>query len=84
VNFTVEWEPEAWGELHQLWAVAADPAAVRAAAEEAERLLGDDPTGKGQHLSEGLWRLRVPPLVVHFAVDPDLQYVRITDIAQTA
>jgi hypothetical protein len=84
VNFTVEWEPEARNELHQLWATGSDPAAVRAAAEAVERLLIADPTGNGQHQSEGLWRLRVPPLTVHFTVDLDRRYVQITDIARTA
>ncbi len=84
MNFTVEWEPEARSELHQLWVIAPDPAAVRAAAESAERLLSTDPAGNGQHQSEGLWRLRVPPLVVHYTIDPDRRHVQITDIARTA
>ena len=84
MKFTVEWEPPIRHELHELWAVAPDPAAVRAAHDEVERLLGTDPFGAGRHLSEGLWRLVVPPLVVHYTINPDARMVEITDVARTA
>ena len=83
MNFTVRWRPDAYTELTQLWAVAPDPAAVRDAREEAERLLGADPSGAGRHLSEGLWRLQVPPLLVHYTIDQDRRLVEITDVQST-
>ena len=58
------WNSDALREFHELWATSPDPAAVRAAREAAERLLAADPSGAGRHLSEGLWRLRVPPLLL--------------------
>jgi len=84
MSFAVGWEPPALHEFHELWAVSPDPAAVRAAREEAERLLGADPVGAGRHLSEGLWRIEVPPLVFHYTIDPARQLVEITDVAPTA
>ena len=84
MNFWVEWETPLRAELHQLWTTAPDPAAVRGAAEKVEQLLAADPYSNGRHLSEGLWRLHVPPLVVHYTIDPDRQYVEITDVIHTA
>lgn len=84
MNWTVAWDPDARSELHQLWAVAPDPAAVRSAADTAERLLALDPFGNGEYLAEGLWRVRVPPLVFHYSVDLLGRRVQITDVAPTA
>ena len=38
----------------------------------------------GKHLSEGLWRLRVPPLVVHYTIDLTRRHVEVTHCARTA
>jgi len=84
VNFTVKWEAAIRHELHELWAVAPDPAAVRVAADTAERLFGIDPFGAGRHLSEGLWRVDVPPLVINYTIDPDQNEVKITDVFHPA
>ena len=84
MNFTVTWEPDARRESHLIWATAPDPAAVRAAADTAERLLGTDPTGNGQHLTEGLWKVTVPPLAVYYAIDQDQQSVEISNVASIA
>jgi hypothetical protein len=82
VNGTVAWEPEVWNELHQLWAIGPDSAAVRSAAEAIEKSLTTDPIGSGRHLSEGLWRIVVVPLVVHYIVDSTTHHVEITDCAR--
>lgn len=81
MNWTVGWEPSVRSEMHQLWAISPDPAAVRSAAETVERNLASDPTGSGQHLSEGLWRIVVAPLVVHYTIDTARRHVEITDCA---
>jgi hypothetical protein len=83
VNFTVEWEPATRTELHQLWAVSPDPAAVRAARDEAERLLGADPVRNGRHVAEGVWPIHVPPLLVYYTIDTGRQRVLITDVIHT-
>jgi hypothetical protein len=80
VTFTVGWDPDAYRELTQLWATASDPAAVRAAREEVERLLGADPFVAGRHVAEGLWQLTVPPLVACYTIDRGRQHVEITDV----
>ena len=57
-----------------------DPAAVRAAAEMIEHHLGVDPAGAGRHMSEGLWRIHVSPLLVHYSIDPVEREVKITQV----
>lgn len=83
MNFAVKWESDGRRELHHVWVLAPDPAAVRAAAEAAERLLANDPFGCGQHLVEDLWRVTFPPLVVYYTIDPDEQLVTISNVAHT-
>jgi hypothetical protein len=83
VNWIVTWEPDVWNELHQLWAIGPDSRAVRAASESIEQLLRINPTGNGEHLSEGLWRIILAPLVVHYTVDETNRHVEITDCART-
>ena len=83
MNFTVRWEPDIYIELTQLWAISPDPAAVRAAREKVEVALADDPFRAGRHLSEGLWPLYVPPLVVHYTIDREQLLVEITDVQAT-
>jgi hypothetical protein len=84
VNFTVGWEPDIRAELHQLWATWPDPAAVRAAAETAERLLAADPVGNGRFLAEELWQIVVSPLALYYTIDPARRHVQITDILATS
>lgn len=84
MNFTVGRDQDAYRELTQLWAIAPDPAAVRTARETAERLLGADPVGGGQHLAEGLWQLTVAPLAVYYTINPALRHVEITDVFHLA
>lgn len=80
MNFAVDWESDVRRELHLLWATAPDPPAVRGAAETVERQLGTDPYQAGKHLSEGLWRIVVPPLVAHYSIDASSRSVEITDV----
>ena len=84
MNFTVGWDSDAEHALHVEWAASSDPAAVRAAAQTAEYLLALDPSGNGRHLSEGLWKIRVPPLVIHYTIDMSSRHVQVTDVAHTA
>ena len=83
MNFDVEWDPAIRHELHELWVVATDPAAVRAAAREVEERLTVDPQACGRLLSEGLWRVHVPPLLLHYTIDTERRFVEITDVQYT-
>ncbi|HJZ54449.1 MAG TPA: hypothetical protein VKE74_05800 [Gemmataceae bacterium] len=71
-------------ELHQLWAISPDPAAVRTAADTAERLLAADPVGNGRYLSEELWKIEISPLAIYYTIDPSRQHVQITDVLEIA
>jgi hypothetical protein len=80
VSFHVTWDPEARKDRAYLWATAPDPAAVRAACDAAEAALARDPYQGTTFLSEGLWRLVVPPVTVYFEIDPVGRQVKITDV----
>lgn len=67
-------------ELADAWLSAPDPAAVTTAQYAIERMLRMDPFAHGQHVAEGLWRLHVPPLLVHYSIDPDPRTVEITQV----
>lgn len=80
MSFHVTWDPEAQKDRAYLWATSPDPAAVRAACDAAEAALRDDPYRSTVPLSEGLWKLVVPPVMVYFDIDPDARAVTITDV----
>jgi len=80
VSFHVTWDNEARKDRAYLWATAPDPAAVRAATDAAAAALGRDPYQGTTHLSEGLWRLIVPPVMVYFEIDHAGRQVTITDV----
>lgn len=84
MNHQVESRPEADDDLIDIWTSAPDQAAVTAASATIERQLATDPHGAGQYLSEGLWRIVVPPLVVHYVIYPDRNVVEITNVSRTA
>lgn len=83
MNFFVSWKRSIRHELHLLWATASNSASVRTAAETIEHFLAVDPAGSGKHLSEGLWRIVVFPLVIHYTIDTDLRLVEITSCGLT-
>ncbi len=80
MSFHVSWEPEARKDRGYLWVTAADPSAVRAACDAAEAALARDPFKGTTFLSEGLWRLVVPPVMVYFEIDRGGRRVKITDV----
>lgn len=83
MNFTVDWAADARRELHELWVISPDPAAVWDADKSAERLLAADPSGSGRHLSEGLWQLKVSPLTIYYDIDHARRHVQVTDVFHT-
>jgi hypothetical protein len=80
-RYTVDWDPEAEDDLARAWMRASDPSAVTRAQVEADRLLAQDPIGNGRHLSEGLYRMEVPPLIVSYTVDTVRQHAQVTSVA---
>lgn len=83
MTYRVEWVPDTYIELAYIWALAPDPAAVRLASRAIEIDLATDPHLTGQYLSEGLWKLVRPLLVVHYTIDTDQREVWITDVSPT-
>jgi hypothetical protein len=78
--FTVEWEPGAEDELAGIWLQASDPAAVTRAQAQADQLLAQDPLGNGRHMSEGLHRIDVPPLVLTYTVNAKQRKVTVNGV----
>jgi len=66
--------------LAELWLTALDRAEVSRAANEIERLLRDDPAAHATHISEGLWKLVVPPLIALFEIRESDRIVEIARI----
>jgi plasmid stabilization system protein ParE len=69
MKFTVVWVPSAERDLADLWNKAPDRAAVTAAADTIDALLGRDPLAQGE-AREGARRLLfVEPLAVYYDVN---------------
>ena len=77
-RFRVEWEPAAENELARVWLRSSDPSAVTAASARADQLLSNDPIHHGRYLSEDLYAVDVPPLVLTFTVDLGQRLVVVT------
>jgi hypothetical protein len=76
--FTVEWDTDAENELARIYMQASDPLAVTQAQARADKLLSGNPVGNGQLLSEGLYRMHEPPLIVNYTVDLARRHVEVT------
>jgi hypothetical protein len=78
MGWTVEWDPPAEDELTRLWLRAPDRNAVTAAQAQIDQLLARDPLSNGRHISEGLFRIDVPPLTVNYTIDQTNRRVEVT------
>jgi hypothetical protein len=76
--YTVEWLPAAEDELARIWNQPSRRPGVTAAQAHADQLLSRDPVGNGQHLSEGLYQISVPPLTLSYTIDELGQLVEVT------
>jgi hypothetical protein len=76
--FQVEWEPAAEDELARLWLQSSDPQAITQAQAKADQLLSRDPLKYGRHLSEGLYCIDVPPLVLTYTIDSAKRLVEVS------
>jgi hypothetical protein len=77
---TVEWLPSALQELAEIWADAADRAAITAASHAIDRLLERDPLGQGEGREGATRILFVEPLVALDEVDGARRQVRVFDL----
>jgi hypothetical protein len=77
-RFRVEWGPAAEDELARIWLRSSDPSAISAAQARADQLLSRDPMRNGRHLSEGLYCIDAPPLVLTYTID---QASRLVEVA---
>jgi len=78
--FTVKWAEELDETLAAIWLAYPDKPAVTAAQDVIDRFLSIDPKKYGEYLSEELWRLHVPPLLVHFTIDDQARRVDVTNL----
>ncbi len=67
-RYRVEWDSYVEDELAEIWIVASDRDAVTAAQAAGDKLLSSDPYGAGTHVSEGLYRIRIPPLSMIYSI----------------
>jgi hypothetical protein len=79
--WSVEWNEDAEDGLAAAYLNAADRAAVTQAQDRIDRLLAANPLGQGTPVSEGLYRLTVPPLSVAFTVDQAGRSVQVTGVS---
>lgn len=84
MRFHVKWDPESEHDLHLAWVLSKAPVAVRAAGESAEEMLATDPAKVGEHVSEGLWRLELPPLRIQYEINFAERTVTISNISLLA
>ena len=82
MKYLVIWKPEAERKLDEIWAAAADPDRIVAAATELEGRLRLDPLSEGES-RDGDWRIAFePPLGIYFqVVEP--QTVRVSYVIDT-
>jgi len=71
---------DAQAELAQIWLDAEDRQAVTQASAGIDTALAVDPASNAAHLSEGLWRKRMTPLEVAFAIRDQDRIVEISSV----
>jgi mRNA-degrading endonuclease RelE of RelBE toxin-antitoxin system len=76
---TVNWTPGALNRLSDLWVAASDRNAVTRAVHRVDQTLAANPTA-GHHLSEGLYRFRIPPVTVFYEIDSVKNIVNVTAV----
>ena len=78
--FDVEWPPPILSDLADIWTKATNRQAVTDASDAIDDLLSRDPINNGVHISEGLYRLVAPPLVVCYEVDAARRRVKVSRV----
>jgi hypothetical protein len=78
--FAVYWPLPVEHHYALAWMTAADQTTMVAARREIDRRLSAAPQLHGRHLAEGLWKVAVPPLLVHFDIDDAAGVVTVTQL----
>ncbi len=79
-SYKVKWRKLALRGLATAFLNAANRKAITQAQARADQLLAQSPHNCGKHLSEGLYRLAVPPLVLTYTIDDDRRMVEVTSL----
>ena len=79
MTYDVEFSIEAAAELLRITEVVGSAVLVLKAAEAVRRTLEDDPAGKGEFLSEGLYYIDQEPVRAFFLIDVESMVVEVTD-----
>jgi hypothetical protein len=82
--YQVIWEPSAWKRARTMWETSTNKRAFNNARKQIKKSLGNDPHGNGIALSEGLWRISCPPLLVCYSIDTPNMQVVISDVYEIA
>jgi hypothetical protein len=78
--FQVIWSPEALRQLAALWITATNRSEITRAQHRIDQALAADPKSAGRELSEGLWKLDDPPLLVFYEINDVHKAIRVTDV----
>ena len=79
-RYRVQYLQQAADDLALVWHDAQDRGVVTRASYEAEQELSSDPLRFAEHLSEGLYRLEVPPLRLYFTVRDEDHTIEVCNI----
>jgi hypothetical protein len=80
MKYTVVWTLAALDELSVMWTLAADRAAVAAASNDVDRLLGHSPEVQGESRGENVRVMFVRPICVDFEVLEQDRTVRVLTV----
>ena len=80
--YQVIWSSAALRQLAAIWnpASSADRLAITRAQHRIDKALAHDPKTAGHQLSEGLWKLHDPPLLVFYELNELHKILRVTDV----
>jgi hypothetical protein len=81
MSFAIVSTPEADQELARYWITAKDRNAVTESQNRIEKLLAREPRRSGHEVSEGLWKIEIPPLIAYYEIDDLKNEVTLTGFA---
>jgi len=80
MKLTVGWKNPALDQLADLWMNSISKQDITDASNEIDQLLSNDPKGASTLVSEGRWRLIVPPLGVDYHVSDEDCKVTVVEV----
>lgn len=82
IRYTVTYSPAAEDLLAQLWIDSENRTQIAVATNEIDKLLSSNPAKNSTHLSEGLYRVEIKPLLVHFVVEEQDRRVTVWSVQE--